>query len=45
MSEQKGAYRAALVAATTTAGGDVLSLANPEGADLIVTRLIVDSCI
>ena len=37
MSEQKGAYKVALVAGTTTTGGDVLSLANPEGVDLIIT--------
>lgn len=42
MSEQKGAYRAALTAGTTTTGGDVLSLANPEGADLIITRFILN---
>lgn len=40
MAEQKGAYRVAL-AALDTAGG-VLSVANPEGASLIVTRLILD---
>jgi hypothetical protein len=32
----------ALTAATVTTGGAVLSLANPEGVDLIVTRLILD---
>lgn len=42
MSEQKGAYRVALTAGTTTTGGDVLSLANPEGADLIITRFILN---
>ena len=42
MSEQVGANKQALTAATTTAGGDALALANPEGADLIVTRLIID---
>lgn len=40
MSEQKGAYKAALSA--ITGGGGALSLANPEGADLIVTRLVLD---
>ncbi len=40
MSEGKGAYRAALSALDT--GGGVLSLANPEGADVIVTRLVLD---
>ena len=42
MAEGKGAYRYALTAGTTTAGGDILGIANPEGADLIVTRLIVN---
>jgi len=40
MAEGKGAYRAALAALDT--GGGVLSLANPEGADIIVTRLVLD---
>lgn len=40
MSEQKGAYKAALGAAD--AAGGVLSLANPEGVDIIVTRLVLD---
>lgn len=40
MSEGKGAFRYALSAGE--AAGGVLSLANPEGADLIVTRLILD---
>lgn len=42
MSEQKGALRAALVAGTTTTGGDVLSLANPEGVDLLITKIILN---
>lgn len=42
MSEQKGAKKVALTAVTGTTAGGVLSLANPEGADLIVTRLILD---
>jgi len=42
MTEQKGALSGALTAATTTAGGDALGLANPEGADVIITRLILD---
>lgn len=42
MSEQKGAYKVALTAATTTAAGGVLSLANPEGAAIILTRLVLD---
>ncbi len=41
-TDLKGAKRVALTAATTTTGGDVLSLANPEGVDLIITRFIVD---
>lgn len=40
MTEQKGAYKVAL-AALETAGG-VLALENPEGEDLIVTRVILD---
>lgn len=39
---QYGAYKAALTAVTSTAAGGVLSLANPEGVDLIVKRLILD---
>ena len=42
MAEGKGCYRTALVAGTTTTGGDVLSLLNPEGVDLLVTRLILN---
>ena len=42
MAEQKGALSGALTAATTTAGGDALNLANPEGVDLIITRFIID---
>lgn len=42
MSAQVGAYKTALTAADDTTAGGVLSLANPEGADLIVTRLILD---
>lgn len=40
MPEGKGAYRCAL-SALDTAGG-VLSLANPEGADIVVTRLVLN---
>ncbi len=40
MSEQKGAYKIALAALDT--GGGVLSLLNPEGEDLIITRLVLD---
>lgn len=42
MSEGKGAYKTALTAATVTDGGAVLSLANPESVDLIVTRLVLN---
>lgn len=41
MSEQKGAYKVALTAGVDTGGG-VLSLSNPEEADLIVTRIMLD---
>lgn len=36
MSEQTGTYVVALTAATDTTAGGVLSLANPEGVDLIL---------
>lgn len=39
---QYGARKEALTAATVTTGGAVLSLANPEGVDLIVTDFILD---
>lgn len=42
MSEQVGAYKAALTADTTGAVGGVLKLLNPEGADLIITDFILD---
>jgi len=42
MAEGKGCYRYALTAGTTTTGGDILSVANPEGADLLITRFIVN---
>lgn len=41
MSAQSGAYKVALTAATDDTAGGVLSLANPEGVDLIITRLIL----
>lgn len=37
-----GAHKAALTAVTGTTGGGALSLANPEGEDILVTRLILD---
>ena len=42
MAEGKGCVSGSLTAATTTTGGDALSLANPEGATLYVTGLILD---
>lgn len=36
MAFNEGVHRVALTAGTTTTGGDVLSLANPEGVDLII---------
>ncbi len=42
MSEQSGSNKQPLIAATTTTGGDALALANPEGINLIITRLIID---
>ena len=42
MTAQVGAKKVALVAGTTTTGGDVLSLANPEGVDLIITKFIAN---
>lgn len=42
MAEGKGCLYGSLTAATTTTGGDALSLANPEGVDLIITRFIVN---
>jgi len=40
MGAGKGAYKVALAALDT--GGGVVSLLNPEGVDLIITRLILD---
>jgi hypothetical protein len=42
MAQGKGALTGSLTAATTTTGGDALNLANPEGADLIITRFIIN---
>ena len=42
MSGQNGAYKVALTAATSTAVGGVLKLLNPEGANLIITKLVLD---
>lgn len=40
--QQVGAYKTALTAVTSNTAGGALSLANPEGVDLIITRLILD---
>jgi len=42
MAQGKGCLSGSLTAATTTTGGDALNLANPEGADLIITRFIIN---
>jgi hypothetical protein len=42
MAEGKGAYYGSLTASTTFTGGDALSLANPEGVDLLITRFIIN---
>jgi len=42
MAEGKGCLTGSLTAATTTAGGDALGLANPEGVEIFVTRLVLD---
>ena len=42
MAQGKGCLYGDLTAATTTTGGDALNLANPEGADLIITRFIIN---
>jgi hypothetical protein len=42
MAQLNGAFKRALTAVTTNAPGGALSLPNPEAADLIITRLVVD---
>ncbi len=42
MDEQKGALQSALIAVIGTTGGGILSLANPEGADLIITKFVLN---
>ena len=42
MAEQTGAYKVAMTAVTGTTAGGVFSIANPEGADVIITNMIVD---
>lgn len=38
----RGAFRADLTAATSNAAGGVLSIANPEGEDLIITSFVLN---
>jgi hypothetical protein len=42
MAQGNGCLTGSLTAATTTTGGDALGLANPEGADLIITRFVLN---
>ncbi len=42
MTAQTGSNKQPLTPATTITGGDTLALANPEGINLIITRLIID---
>ena len=42
MSAQTNSLKVALVAATGTTVGGVIKLQNPEGVDLIITRLVLD---
>ena len=42
MAQGKGCLYGDLTAATTTTGGDALNLLNPEGADLIITRFVIN---
>lgn len=42
MAVQNGAYKVALTAATDTTVGGVLSVENPTGVDLIITRLLLN---
>lgn len=42
MAVGKGVLYGNLTAATTTTGGDALGLANPEGADLLITRFMLN---
>jgi len=41
MSAQTGAYRVALTAATDNTAGAVASIANPEGAAVLITRAVI----
>lgn len=38
----KGALQVAIAGVASMAGGGILALANPEGADLIITRVILN---
>ncbi len=42
MSEQFGWLKTSLTAATTTAGGDAAGIANPEGEQVYITRVLVN---
>ena len=42
MASGAGGFRYALTAGTATTGGTLLNLANPEGADLLITRFLVN---
>lgn len=42
MAEQKGCITGDITAATTTSGGDAISVANPEGATLLITGMVID---
>ena len=42
MAIQNGSYKVALTAATTTAVGGVLSVVNPTGVDVMITRLLLN---
>lgn len=42
LTYEGGLARVALTAATVTDGGAVLSVANPEGIDLLITRFILN---
>ncbi len=42
MPQQYGGYEVDIVGVAATTGGAILGLANPEGADLIVKRVVID---
>jgi hypothetical protein len=41
MAEQKGAFVVTLTPTAATTGGAVASVKNPEGADLLITRVVL----